>query len=244
MLNHHSSFYHSVKFRNPLFCAHDRLQVPKTGRYITRYFHRVEIIPKAKSPHGHECICLAQQQQQQQQSAASKQSKLYPVFWLCNTELSEPQVVASLAGPEPKNIVEQYLEDLEASRLAASASGGRGSRGQQHKQTSAQVPSQTKVQQRKWSNLERFGAEYAVEDVTDVFLESDGRLHQLMVCCGLGRAEVLSLYNEFVFHCFPSIAMGQFSLGRFLAEKLAVSGMSSVGAADDGSAAKVAKYFR
>ncbi len=252
MLTHHSfsSSPPSVKFRNPLFCAHDRLQVPKTGRYLTRYFHRVEIIPKSKS--SHECICLAQSQQQQtpqqQTTAAGKQtvaSKLYPVFWLSNSELGEPQVVASLAGPEPRTVIEQYLEDLEASRLAKSASGGgggggRGSRGQPPKKS---APSQTKVAQRKWNNLGRFGAEYAVEDVTEVFVESAGRMHQLMVCCGLGRAEVLSLYNEYVFHCFPSVAMGQFSLGRFLAEKLAIGGMGSADA-DDGAAARVAKYFR
>lgn len=234
----HQQLYFAVKFRNLIFCAHDRVQVPKSGRYINRYFHRVEISPvtsaKSSSPSNEQCICLAWTQPNSNQ-------KYCPLFWLSYNDLCEPQVVSSMAGPEPKMIAEQYLEDLEVSRTSV-PNGSRGSRGQSSRP--GEQTSQTKVVPRKWTNAERFGTDFATDDMTSSFLPPSGSKHQLMICTSLNRSDVLSLYNEFVLHCYPSIAMGQFSLGRFLAEKLAVNGMSSSGNDVAAGAAKVAKYFR
>lgn len=236
---HNQQLYFAVKFRNLVFCAHDRIQVPKSGRYISRFFHRVEISPvtaKSSNTANEQCICLASTQQQ-----SNNNQKYSQLFWLSYNDLCEPQVLSSLAGPEPKMIAEQYLEDLEVSRMSV-PNGSRGSRGQPSLQ--GQQVSQTKVASRKWTNAERFGTDYATDDMTAVFLPPNGSAHQLMVCTSLDRSDVLSLYNEFVLHCYPSIAMGQLSLGRFLSEKLAVSGMSAGGNDALAGAAKVAKYFR
>lgn len=191
----------NAKFRNLLLVQTDRIQLPKSDRYIMRLFYRVEVsantdvstttpLPSPSSsnqsdPHQPQCIC--------------QQEHKVPIVWLSYTELF--QRMEQLAGLEPKTMFELYNDD---NRMVVAHD----------------VPTQSDDGS---ARLQRFH-EYSITESIDEAINNCGNL---LFCSGMNITDLQSLYNEYVLHCYPSVTMTERSMERFLTQKLLIEQRSS-----------------